>query len=75
MQVETPVTTPTQPARTGAKTTEFWLSFVVIFLGALISSGLMESDKAMKIAGLVTTVLTSLGYGAMRVVAKKGGQQ
>jgi len=67
-------TTITQPAAVGSgwRTTEFWLSLLVIVLSSLATSGLIAPDsQAAKLAGVVGIVLTSLGYTAGRVVVKR----
>ena len=56
----------------GYKTTEFWLILLAILLGAFVASGLLPSDHvAVKVAGMVTTVLAALGYTAGRSVVKR----
>ena len=58
--------------RPGLKTTEFWLSLLVVLLGALATSGLFADDsQALKITGLAITVLGALGYTVSRGVAKR----
>lgn len=60
-------------ARPGWKTTEFWLSLLSVLLGALMSSGLLsDGSVAMRVAGVVATVLGALGYSVSRGIAKGG---
>ena len=80
MPDDTPVTPiqpqpqPKEPPKPGYKSTEFWLTLAVIVLGAVIGSGLLATDgAAIKVCGIVASVLAQLGYGAMRTSAKKGG--
>lgn len=58
----------------GWKTTEFWLALIAVIAGALPSSGLFATDStALKVCGLVVSVLAALGYGAMRGSIKRSG--
>lgn len=54
----------------GYKTSEFWLSLVVVILGALAASGLLAEGPWVKIAGVITTTLTAMGYGKFRTDVK-----
>jgi hypothetical protein len=57
--------------RKGLRTTEFWLSLLVVVLGALQVAGLLgQGSLVEKVAGAVLAVLAQLGYGAMRVKLK-----
>jgi len=57
--------------KSGYKTTEFWLTLLAILLGAFVASGLLPTEHvAIKVAGMVTTVLAALGYTLGRVSAK-----
>ena len=57
----------------GFKTTEFWLSLLVILLGAFAASGvLVEGHWALKGAGLLLSALGAMGYGASRAKTKLG---
>jgi len=65
-------TTAVVPAKAGYKTTEFWLSLAAMILGALFASGAISSGGTTdKIAGLVATILGSLGYTVSRTLVKK----
>jgi hypothetical protein len=56
----------------GFKTTEFWLAFAAMVVGAAFASGLFPSESAGdKILGLASLVLTSLGYTVSRTLVKK----
>ena len=56
----------------GYKTTEFWLSFVAMVVGAAFASGIFPSESAgEKVLGLAALVLTSLGYTVSRTMVKK----
>jgi hypothetical protein len=60
-----------EPVKPGYATTEFWLSLAAAVSGALVSSGLFATDSTViKVAGLITTILASLGYTYARTVAK-----
>lgn len=62
------VTSPTP----GWKTSEFWITLIVILIGALPSSGLIaEGSQAAKIVGLAISVLGGLGYMQSRTSLKK----
>lgn len=57
--------------KSGFKTTEFWLSFLVVLLGAYMASGLVGDEHwTVKLAGLVASALASLGYGMARAAIK-----
>ncbi len=56
----------------GYKTTEYWLSVVVVVLGLLASSGLFGPDHwAAKAIALVTSALAAMGYTASRAKVKQ----
>lgn len=56
----------------GYKTTEFWLSFAAMIVGAALASGVFETDSGGdRILGLAATVLASLGYTVSRAMVKK----
>lgn len=58
--------------KAGYKSTEFWLSLVAVLVGAVASSGLVESSEfATKIVGLITATLVALGYTGSRLTLKK----
>jgi hypothetical protein len=49
--------------RTGIRTTEFWLTALVVLAGLIPTSGLIpEGHWAVKICGLVVSVAAALGY-------------
>lgn len=55
----------------GYKTTEFWLSLAAIIVGALIASGVIPTDSSwMKLLGMASSVLATLGYTGARVLTK-----
>jgi len=60
----------------GYKTTEFWLSLAAILVGAVMASGVMDGlgqdHWAIKVVGLVASVLGALGYTAARGFVKAG---
>jgi hypothetical protein len=57
----------------GWKTTEFWLSFFALILGAAMASGaLPETGMAQQIVGGVLAILAQLGYTAARNTIKTG---
>lgn len=56
----------------GYKTTEWWLTLLTNFLCALYVSGLVESDRHMRLIALALMVLSTLGYTGSRGLAKFG---
>ena len=55
----------------GYKTTEFWLSFVAMLLGVLMTSGAVaQGSMAAQIVGGVLSVLSVLGYTKSRADVK-----
>jgi len=58
--------------KAGYKTSEFWLSFGALVVGALFASGVFPSESGGdKILGLAATVLTTLGYTVSRSIVKR----
>ena len=60
----------------GYKTTEFWLSLAAMLIGALLASGILDpadptSAKVLQLVGMISSMLTALGYGVTRTMAKK----
>lgn len=56
----------------GYKTTEFWLSVVAMAVGAVMASGIVETDSGFdKALGLAATILASLGYTVSRTMVKR----
>lgn len=56
----------------GYKTTEFWLSFVALVVGAAFASGVFPVESTgEKLLGLAATVLSALGYTVSRTMVKK----
>ena len=51
-------------SKPGWKTTEFWLSFLAIFVGFLTSSGVVTNNAALQGLGLASTALGAMGYTA-----------
>ena len=61
------------PDKPGFKTTEWWISVVVVAATLFLSSGAVgDTSPVTKIVGLVVSGLTALGYGWGRVSLKKG---
>lgn len=59
----------------GYKTTEFWLASITALIGILFASGLIAPDSgADKTLGLITSVLSSLGYSVSRGLTKRTQQ-
>lgn len=55
----------------GWKTSEFWLTIVMIVLTALLSSGVFEDVPTVaKIVSAIVATLAALGYTANRAVLK-----
>lgn len=62
--------------KSGIRTTEFWLSFLAVALGAFLNSGiLVNTHPAVQVAGMIAVILGSLGYGAGRVAVKRATAQ
>jgi len=58
--------------RSGIRTTEFWITLVVVIAGLLPTSGLFpEGHWAVKVCGLVVSVAAALGYTVARGSVKK----
>lgn len=69
--ITTQATSPTPPPKPGWQTTEFWGSWAVKILGALIAGGVFgDGSVAMRIAGVAMTILGYLGYTYSRAVVK-----
>jgi len=59
-------------SKPGYKTTEFWLSFAAIVVGAAFASGVFPAESSgEKLLGLAATVLTALGYTVSRTMVKR----
>jgi hypothetical protein len=51
----------------GYKTTEFWLALVATIVSLLLAAGVLpDTHWAMKVAGIVSAALASMGYSAGR---------
>ena len=60
-----------EPPKPGYKTTEFYLKLAALLLSALFASGLLTNDRLLAVAGMIATVLTSLGYTVSRTLVKR----
>ena len=59
-------------SKPGYKTTEFWLSFAALVVGAAFASGVFPTESTgEKLLGLAATVLTALGYTVSRTMVKR----
>lgn len=59
------------PMKPGWQTSEFWLTAVATFSGALVAFGVIpETHWSGRLAGALVATLASLGYTAARTVAK-----
>lgn len=57
----------------GYKSSEWYLSVAAAILGALLASGVLPDDSLwMKLAGLATSLLATLGYQVNRAFVKNG---
>ena len=57
--------------RSGIKTTEFWITAIVVLAGLLPTSGLFpEGHWGVKVCGLVVSVAAALGYTMARAGVK-----
>ena len=63
-------------AKPGFKTSEFWLTALAVIVGLLIASDVLvplgENHWAVKLVGLVSAALASMGYTAARGKVKAG---
>lgn len=59
----------------GFRTTEFWLTLAAMVVGSIYASGAVESDSALRILGLVSSVLGALGYTVSRGMVKQTNAQ
>lgn len=67
--------TATPDVKPGFKTTEFWLMLIVTIAGLLPSAGIFKTDSVvLKVAGLVVSVISTLGYGFFRTSVKNAAQ-
>lgn len=56
----------------GWKTTEFYLSLAATVTGALLASGVVIENKPLvNVLGLVSALLSTLGYTASRTIVKR----
>ncbi len=57
----------------GYKTTEFWVTLVVVLAGAFVASGIVPEDEPwVRFVSLAVAGLSALGYTAGRSKAKAG---
>lgn len=55
----------------GYKSTEFWLSFAAILIGALLAGDFFaEGSQAVKVLAFASSTLAALGYTAARAFTK-----
>ncbi len=55
----------------GWQCSEFWLSVAAVAVGGLIASGALgENGTGAKVAGLIASALTALGYTGARLALK-----
>ncbi len=58
----------------GYKTTEFWITIVLTFVGAMMASGGIPEDVIWgKLAGALLAAGSAAGYSVSRGLAKKAG--
>jgi hypothetical protein len=68
MNDTTPAITPVKP---GYQTTEFWLTTAATLVGLMIASGIIPTSGIWpQIVGVVSSVLSSLGYSIGRSLVK-----
>lgn len=61
---------PKASVKPGYKTTEFWLSLVVIIGNALMASGAL-GESIEPVVAMIVSALVSVGYGVSRGMVKK----
>ena len=54
----------------GWKTTEFWLTLVASLVGLVLASGAISHDPTLQALGMVSSALSSMGYGMSRAKTK-----
>ncbi|HMG21730.1 MAG TPA: hypothetical protein VK607_10450 [Kofleriaceae bacterium] len=60
----------------GVATTEFWLSFAAVVLGAIMGAGILpETGWQVQLAGAALAALGALGYTASRGVVKAAAKR
>lgn len=60
------------PPKPGYKTTEFWMSFAAVLMGAFVASGALGLEgSSAQIVGLVESALVALGYTGARLTLKR----
>jgi hypothetical protein len=59
----------------GIKTTEFWMTLIVVVLGAIQDSGIITKASISSDIGTALTVLAALGYTYSRTVVKGNAPQ
>lgn len=60
-------------AKSGIKSSESWLTLLVIILGGLLSTGIIgDGSQAAQYVGGAIVILKSLGYTASRTILKSG---
>lgn len=65
------MSTESQPKK-GYKTSEFWLTVGAFVLSALFASDVIPTESHIdKVAAIVGTLLTSMGYTVSRSIVKK----
>ncbi len=58
--------------KSGVKTTEFWITLVLVVLGAVLAAGLLPEDSAAaRIVGAILAAAASFGYSVSRGLAKQ----
>jgi hypothetical protein len=68
-----PDTNTTNIAKPGYKTTEFWLSFAAVIVGAVQASGIVPAEGPWnQVLGMAISALVALGYTGARMAMKKG---
>ena len=65
--------TNTNAPKPGYKTTEFWLAFAAVIVGAVQASGIVPSEGPWnQVLGMAISALVALGYTGARMAMKKG---
>jgi len=65
--------TSAAPAKPGWQTTEFWIHLIVQVCGVVMAV-LPSNSQAVRIAGMVMSAVSALGYGATRASIKNAAQ-
>lgn len=74
-KTEAPAAEAAPAAKSGFRTTEFWITAVVTVAGLVAASGIFPTDSPwVKVAGLIVSAGAALGYTASRTMVKNAAK-